>query len=117
MVIGQELDIAVEMLLTRMQQHGDGRTLTYFALHLYIAVMQVHQFFGQVHTDTRTRRIRVIEFVIAGETLKEHAAFLRCDTDTFVLHGQHDKSGFVGDDNADVLTGRCELKRVTQQVP
>ena len=85
--IGEKLHIIPEMFLTGMQQDGDGRSLAHFALHIDITVVQVHQLFGEVHTDTRTCYSGVVQLVVAGEALKQHTAFLGRDADTFVLHG------------------------------
>ena len=105
------------MLLARMEQDGDGSTFSHLALHLYMTVMQIHQLLGEIHTDTCSRRIEVVQLVVAGEALKEHTAFLRRDTDTFVLYGQCHKAGLRIHNHADILSGRGELKGITEQIP
>ena len=97
-----------------MQQYRDGCSPAHFTFHLYIAVMQINQLFGQVHSDTGSRRIGIIEFVITGEALKEHISFLRRDTDTFILNGKRHEAGLVGDNHANMPAGRCELKCIAQ---
>ena len=100
-----------------MQQDGDRGTFAHFALHFDVAVMQIHQLFGQVHTDTRSRTVGGIQLIVAGEALEEHVSFLRGDTDTFVLHAQRNKTRFVGNNNGDPFAGGGELECVAQQIP
>ena len=116
-VIGDELHLGAKMLFAGMQKNGDRRAFAHFALHVNVAVVQVHQFFGQIHSDTCAGDIIAVQLIVAGEALEEHVAFVERYSHTLVLHGQRDESRFVGDDDADGFTGRSELEGVTQQVP
>ena len=100
-----------------MEHDREGRSYAYRAHHFDMSVVHIYQLFGQVQTDTRTRGVETVDLVIAAETLEQHAAFLRRDTDTFVLHGQRHKARFGAYDDTDRFAVRRELERIAEQVP
>ena len=112
-----EVHFVAEMLFACMEQHGKGGTFAYFALHLYMAVVQIDELFGEVESDTGACDAGVVQLVVAREALKEHTPFLRRDTDTLVLNGERHEAGLGVHDDADSFACRCELEGIAQQVP
>ena len=83
---GDKINIGSEMFLTRVEHDRHRCAFAYLALHLYVTVVQIHQLFGQVHSDTGTGDVVRVQLVVARETLKQNAPFIRRYTDSFVLY-------------------------------
>ena len=117
MVVGHEIHLRSKMVFALVQQDSERTTLAHFALHLDMTVVQIHEFLDEVHTDTRTARGATVQFVVAGEAFKQHAAFLQRNADTLVLHSHTDETGFLVQNDRYPLAGRSELEGIAKQVP
>ena len=105
------------MVFAGMEHDGDRRACSDGADYLDMSVVQVHQLFGQIQSDTGTGSVETVDLVIAAETLKQHTALLRWNTDTFILYGERDKARLGVHNDADCFAGGRELEGVAQQVP